>query len=118
MLVDSITDNLISPRIMAQALKVHPAAVLIAALIGLSLLGLIGVVMAAPVLATIKLLFDYIFRKMVDEEPWQGMSVIPKPSPSPALTRIQKLLSPLLRRLRSEGSTLFTRLRKRASEKH
>jgi predicted PurR-regulated permease PerM len=118
MLVDSITDNLISPRIMAQALKVHPAAVLIAALIGLSLLGLIGVVMAAPVLATVKLFSDYIFRKMLDQDPWQGMSVIPIPPPSPVLTRIQKLLSRLLHRVRHEGSTLFTRLRKRASEKH
>jgi hypothetical protein len=103
---------------MAQALKVHPAVVLIAALIGLSLLGLIGVVVAAPVLATVQLFSNYIFRKMLDEDPWQGMSVIPIPTRSPLLTRIQRLLSPLLHRARHEGSTLFAHLRKRASEKH
>ncbi len=118
MLVDSITDNLVSPRIMAQALKVHPAAVLIAALIGLSLLGLIGIIVAAPVLATVQLFSAYIFRKMLDEDPWQGMSVISIPPPSPVLTRLQTLLSPLLHRARQTGSTLFNRLRKRASEKH
>jgi len=117
MLVDSFTDNMFSPRIMANALKVHPAAVLIAALIGLSLLGLVGVVLAAPVLATVKLLSDYIFRKMVDEDPWQGRSVISQTPPSPILIRIQKMFSSLLRRAQHAGSILFTWLRKRADKK-
>jgi predicted PurR-regulated permease PerM len=98
--VDSITDNLVSPRIMAQALRVHPAAVLIAALIGVSLLGLIGVIVAAPVLATVKLFSGYIFRKMLDQEPWQGISVIPKPAPNPVFFRLLKLLTPLFHRAR------------------
>ena len=115
--VDSITDNLISPRIMAQALKVHPAAVLIAALIAVSLLGLIGVIVAAPVLATVKLFSGYVFRKMLDQEPWEGISASPRRSRSPVLSRIRKLLSRMYHRARREGITLFTHLRKRASEK-
>jgi predicted PurR-regulated permease PerM len=118
MLVDSITDNLISPRIMAQALKVHPAAVLIAALIGASLLGLVGVMLAAPVLATVKLFSIYIFRKMLDQDPWEGMSVLPIRPPSPVLTRLQKLFSPLIKRAQHDGSTLFARFTKRTNEKH
>ena len=116
--VDSITDNLISPRIMAQALKVHPAAVLIAALIAVSMLGLIGVIVAAPVLATVKLFSGYLFRKMLDQEPWQGISVKTKPAPSPAFQRVVKLLSRLYHRARREVYSLFSHLRKRASEKH
>ncbi len=69
-LVDQTFDNLISPRILAQALKVHPAAVLVAALIAANLFGLLGVVIAAPILATVTLFFRYTMRKMLDMNPW------------------------------------------------
>jgi predicted PurR-regulated permease PerM len=81
LLIDQIIDSLIAPRIMANALKVHPAAVLIAALVAASLLGLLGVVIAAPLLATCTLLVRYIMRKMFDLDPWDGEEVYPEPSP-------------------------------------
>jgi len=68
--VDQVIDTLITPRIMARTLKVHPAAVLVAALIAANLLGLLGVVIAAPFLATILLLGRYVMRKMFDLDPW------------------------------------------------
>jgi predicted PurR-regulated permease PerM len=68
--VDQVIDTLITPRIMARTLKVHPAAVLVAALIAANLLGLLGVVIAAPFLATIMLLGRYVMRKMFDLDPW------------------------------------------------
>jgi predicted PurR-regulated permease PerM len=68
--IDSVIDNLITPRIMARTLKVHPAAVLVTALIFANLLGIIGVVVAAPLLATVTLLGRYVTRKMFDLEPW------------------------------------------------
>ena len=68
--IDQVIDTLITPRIMARTLKVHPAAVLVAALIAANLLGLLGVVIAAPFLATILLLGRYVMRKMFDLDPW------------------------------------------------
>jgi predicted PurR-regulated permease PerM len=80
--VDNVFDSLVTPRILAQALKVHPAAVLVAALIGANLLGLVGIVLAAPVLATLKLFFEYTVRKLFDLNPWEGLEVKPnQPSP-------------------------------------
>lgn len=70
-LMDTITDNFISPRLMASALKVHPAAVLVAALIAASWLGIIGVILAAPVLASLKLFVNYSMYKFFDLDPWQ-----------------------------------------------
>lgn len=69
-LIDQIFDNIISPRLMGQSLGVHPAAVLIAAIIAANLLGLIGVVLAAPVLASLTLILLYVTRKMLDLDPW------------------------------------------------
>jgi predicted PurR-regulated permease PerM len=70
LLIDQVFDNLVSPRLMAQTLKVHPAFVLIAAIIAANLLGILGIVIAGPLLATLQLFGRYAMRKMFDEEPW------------------------------------------------
>jgi len=69
-IVDQIFDNLISPRLFGQALGVHPAAVLVAAIIAANLIGLVGVMLAAPVLATLILVGRYVARKMFNLDPW------------------------------------------------
>lgn len=79
--IDSIFDNIVSPRIMAEALKVHPAAVLVAAIIALDLLGVLGVVIAAPMLATLQLLGRYVTRKLFDLYPWEGLVDTLPPQP-------------------------------------
>jgi len=68
--IDNIFDSLVSPRFLGHRLGVHPAAVLVAAIIAANLLGLIGVVLAAPVLASLMLVGRYIFRKMLELDPW------------------------------------------------
>jgi predicted PurR-regulated permease PerM len=78
-LTDVFMDNYVSPRLMSSALKVHPAAVMVSALMAFNLLGVIGVVLAAPVLATVKLFVDYIFAKLFDRDPWEGMDTIAAP---------------------------------------
>lgn len=70
LIIDQIFDNLISPRIMADVLKVHPAGVLVMALVAANLLGILGVVIAAPTLATLQLFGKYLVRKMFDQDPW------------------------------------------------
>jgi predicted PurR-regulated permease PerM len=84
LVIDNFFDNFVTTRMMASALKLHPAAVLVGALVGVNLLGLVGVVLAAPVLATLKLFFDYMTNKMFDRDPWAHFIVtVPKPSPVP-----------------------------------
>lgn len=70
LIIDQIFDNIVSPRILSNALKVHPAAVLVAAIITANLFGLLGVVVAAPLLATATLLWKYTMRKLLDLNPW------------------------------------------------
>ena len=83
LVIDQIFDNLISPRILSAALKVHPAAVLVAAIVAANLFGILGVVVAAPILATATLLWKYIMRKMLDINPWPENEVT-QPPPPPA----------------------------------
>jgi predicted PurR-regulated permease PerM len=70
LVINFVFDNYITPRFLGRTLDIHPAAVLVAALFMASLLGLTGIFLAAPVVATIKLLGIYVFRKMFDLDPW------------------------------------------------
>jgi predicted PurR-regulated permease PerM len=92
LVIDQIFDNLVSPRILSHALKVHPAGVLVAAIISANLLGLLGVVIAAPMLATFTLLWRYAIGKLLDQDPWQGIEPT-QPPPAPG----SRLLVPLRR---------------------
>jgi predicted PurR-regulated permease PerM len=76
--IDQVFDNLVSPRILGGALGVNPAAVLIAAIVMTNLIGIIGLLLAAPVLATLKLLGQYTIRKMLDLEPWPEKAPVEK----------------------------------------
>jgi predicted PurR-regulated permease PerM len=69
-MLDQIFDNVVVPRVLGQRLGLHPAGVLVAALVAARLIGLIGVVLAAPVLATLLLVGRYLSRKMFDLPPW------------------------------------------------
>ncbi len=89
---DVIMDNFVVPRLMSNALRVHPAAVMISALVAFNLLGVIGVVLAAPVLATVKLFLEYILAKLFDQDPWENLDTIHASGPltlPPVLPTIQ-----------------------------
>jgi predicted PurR-regulated permease PerM len=78
LVIDQVFDNLVTPRLMANALKVHPAFVLIAAIIAVNLIGILGIVIAAPLLATLQLIGRYTMRKLLDRDPWpQEEATIP-----------------------------------------
>ena len=100
-LIDQTFDNFISPRIMGQALSVHPAAVLIAALIAATWLGLLGVILAAPMLATVLLFWRYTMRKMLDLDPWPVSEEVPPPPPgAQTLARVRRFVRDQVGRLK------------------
>lgn len=68
---DNLYDTFFTPRFMGNILKLHPAAVLVAVLIGLNLFGLLGMFLAPPTLATLRVLLRYIEYKLQDLNPWR-----------------------------------------------
>jgi hypothetical protein len=72
---------------MGDTLKVHPAAVMVAAIVFASLFGILGVLLAAPVMATVALVATYVIRKLFDIDPWLGFETR-KPKPLPPVFRI------------------------------
>lgn len=55
-----VENYVIAPRIMTRAVDISPAAVLLSALIGGSLLGFVGALMAIPTAASLKLIFQEV----------------------------------------------------------
>ncbi len=92
-IMDQIYDNLVSPRIMGKSLGVHPAAVLVVAIIAANLIGIIGLVLAAPVLASATLIGRYTISKMLDRDPWIGFKEESEPLGFHWFGRLFKFLS-------------------------
>ena len=70
LILDAVLDNLVVPKFHGDTLGLHPAAVLVAALVAARLIGFVGLVLAAPVLASMVLVSRYFMRKMLDQEAW------------------------------------------------
>ncbi len=58
------------PRIIGHHLKLHPLVILLGVLGGASVAGIFGVLLAAPVLASIRLVWLYIYCKLSDQDPF------------------------------------------------
>jgi mannose-6-phosphate isomerase len=80
-LIQQLGNNLLVPRIVGDALDLHPLLVMVSVLMGASLAGLLGAVLAAPVVASVKILGGYAWRKMLDLPPFPNE---PEPAPPAA----------------------------------
>jgi predicted PurR-regulated permease PerM len=83
--LDQLIDYIIVPRIMGASLKLHPVLILFGLLIGASLAGVLGLLLSAPMMASLILLGRYIFRKLFDLSPWDPpIDVLTEPRTPPA----------------------------------
>jgi predicted PurR-regulated permease PerM len=69
-LLQQLENNMLVPRIVGGALDLHPLLVMISVIMGASLAGILGAVLAAPVVASLKLFGGYIWRKLLDLPPF------------------------------------------------
>jgi predicted PurR-regulated permease PerM len=89
LIVQQIENGVLVPRIVGGALDLHPIVIIIAVMMGSSLAGILGAVLAAPVAATLKLFGGYGWRKMFDLAPFpddatdQLVVIDPPPTPEP-----------------------------------
>jgi predicted PurR-regulated permease PerM len=73
--VQQVENNYLVPRIMGQSLNLHPIVVLIAAIIGAHVAGVLGILLAAPTVATLRILAEYIYRRLLDLPPFPDLTV-------------------------------------------
>jgi predicted PurR-regulated permease PerM len=82
-IIQQVENIVLVPRIIGRSLNLHPLVVLIGALAGASVAGILGILLAAPLLASARLILLYIYRKLLDQPPFHGLAerVIPKIDP-------------------------------------
>ncbi len=84
--IQQIEGNLLVPRILGRSLNLHPLVVLIGIIVGGSLAGILGMLLAAPVLATLRVVGRYVFCRLYDRDPFAELEEEAAPS-KPGLLR-------------------------------
>jgi HAD superfamily hydrolase (TIGR01549 family) len=63
----------IVPRVVGRRVDLHPIVIIIGALIGAELLGILGLLLAAPTIASLRVLLGYAFSKVLDQDPFPAV---------------------------------------------
>jgi predicted PurR-regulated permease PerM len=61
--VQALENNVVSPLIMARSMRLHPLAVIFAMLVSVAAFGVLGVLVAAPVVAILQIIYDEVYRE-------------------------------------------------------
>jgi predicted PurR-regulated permease PerM len=69
-LLQNIEAYFLVPRIMGGSLNLHPLTVVIAIIAGASLAGVLGIILAAPTVASLRIFGQYIYGKLTDHDPF------------------------------------------------
>jgi predicted PurR-regulated permease PerM len=57
--IQQVEGNFLLPRIQGQAIHIHPVPILLAVIVGWGLFGVVGMVLAIPALAVVRVLYDF-----------------------------------------------------------
>lgn len=58
------------PRIVGRRVRLHPVVVIVGTLAGALAAGILGILLAAPVIASARVLLGYTFNKLLDQDPF------------------------------------------------
>ena len=99
LILQQIENNVLVPRIIGRSLNMSPLAVLISILAGGMIAGVLGLIIAAPVAASLRLILGYIYRKTVGFDDWMEAISPEQEEPPPQTARMHRLVSWLRSRL-------------------
>ena len=76
--------NYLIPRLIGRSLKLPPVVVILGIVAGAALAGVLGVVLAAPTIASMRVLGRYIYARLADQDPFpeqHAYKTLPPPEP-------------------------------------
>ncbi len=105
-IIQQLENNVLYPGIIGHSLNLHPLLVILSILAGGLLAGLIGFLLAAPIVATLRIWLGYVYRKSVGLETWTTsmISVSPAFKPLERFSRLSEHLRKWRARLRGENT--------------
>ena len=69
-MIQNVQAIFVAPRVMGSRLNLHPVVVIIGVIAGASLAGAFGIILAAPTIATLRMLGQYLYGKLLDTNPF------------------------------------------------
>jgi len=69
--INFLENTIVVPRVMGDSVKLHPLVVIIGVLVGASVWGILGALLAAPVIASGREISRYLYSHVIGEEPFQ-----------------------------------------------
>ena len=82
-LIQQVENNYLVPRIIGSSVELHPMVVLVGAIAGAGLAGVLGIFLAAPVLASARAVLAYVYAKLLDVDPFpESSEELPPPAPA------------------------------------
>lgn len=95
LVIQQIENNILVPRIIGHSLDLNPLVVILALLAAGSLAGVVGLLLAAPAVATLKLIFGYLYWKTVGLQPPVSQAAASPASARPsAMRRLRDRFNP------------------------
>ncbi len=73
LVLQQVDINFFIPRIVGRQVKLHPMVVIIGIIVGGALAGVLGMLLAAPTIASLGVVFRYVYCKLLDLYPWSAM---------------------------------------------
>lgn len=74
--IQQLENNLLVPKILGDAVELHPAVLIVALVVGGALFGIGGAILAAPVVAAGRDLYRYTFQRLADEPPEAALETV------------------------------------------
>ncbi len=74
-IIAQIETTYLIPRLVGGQVRLHPAVSFVGIITGAIVFGLLGVLLATPLIASTRILLSYVFRKLMDQDPFEEMDL-------------------------------------------
>lgn len=69
-LIQQLESNIIAPKVMGASVRIPALVVLISITAGYQVAGILGAILAVPVVASVRIVLSYLWRKVQARDPW------------------------------------------------
>jgi len=94
-LVQQFENTFVVPRILGEAVNLHPLVVMLGVVVGANVAGILGALLAAPVIASGREIIRYLYAKILGEDPYPPGQTEPETTSLSLLEQGKKLLGKL-----------------------
>ncbi len=101
LVVQQLDNHIVSPLVLRATVKLHPALIILSLIVGGSVAGLLGVVLAVPLTAVVKVIASHLWRTRVLGEPWR--EAVEAIIEEPEITRTGEILVERIRARREQA---------------